>query len=168
VTQEDPLSPIIFYVAVGTVVRHIRASFPPGTLLGSFYAGDGWLASHNPTILQSASNMTTDLFQRMGLKMSAMKTKSMNSHPVSELHYISTPAFSRRMLGVGPTYSATQRRMTRCPVCDTSVQQQNLRQHLITQHQMFERPSKRPKSSLSAQHTTVTYNISMPPGTWIP
>jgi retron-type reverse transcriptase len=32
VTQGDPLSPIVFNVAVDAVVRHLRASFPPGTL----------------------------------------------------------------------------------------------------------------------------------------
>jgi hypothetical protein len=87
-------------------------------------------------------------------------------HPGSELHYISTPAFSRRMLGNGPTYSATQRRLVSCPICDTALQQRNLRQHLITQHQVFERPSKRPKSSIPSQQAPNTYNISMPPRTW--
>jgi hypothetical protein len=71
------------------------------------------------------------------------------------------------MLGNGPTYSATQRCMTTCPVCETSVQQRNLRQHLISQHQIFERPSKRPKSSLPSQRAPTTYNISMPPRTWV-
>jgi hypothetical protein len=99
--------------------------------------------------------------------MNATKTKSMNNHPGSEIHYISTPAFSRRMLGNGPTYSATQRRITTCPVCETSIQQRNLKQHLITQHQIFERPNKRPKTSLPAQHAPTTYNVSMPPRTWV-
>jgi GAGA factor len=132
----------VFNVVVDAVVRHIRASLPPGTLWGLFYADDGWLASHDPTILQSALNLATDLFQRMGLQMNATKTKSMNSHPGSEIHYISTPAFSRRMLGNGPTYSAYQRRLTICPICEASIQQRNLRQHLVTQHQTYERPSK--------------------------
>jgi exonuclease III len=166
VTQGDPLSPIVFNVVVDAVVRHIRASVPPGTLWGLFYADDGWLASHNPTTLQYALELATDLFHRMGLRMNASKTKAMNSHPGSELHYISTPAFSRRMLGNGPTYSATQRRVTTCPVCESSMQQRNLRHHLISQHQIFERPKKRPKSSLSAHNAPNSYNVSMPSG-WV-
>jgi Reverse transcriptase (RNA-dependent DNA polymerase) len=166
VTQGDPLSPIIFNIAVDAIVRQLRASFPPGTLWGLFYADDGWLASHNPAILQEALNMATDLFLMMGLCMNATKTKSMNSHPGLELHYISTPAFSRQMLGNGPTYSATQRRITTCPVCEREIQQRNLKQHLINQHQVFERPKKRPKTSLHAQRTPTTYNVSMPSGTW--
>jgi hypothetical protein len=71
------------------------------------------------------------------------------------------------MLGNGPTYSATQCCMTTCPVCETSVQQRNLRQHLISPHQIFERPSKRPKSSLPSQRAPTIYNISMPPRTWV-
>jgi Reverse transcriptase (RNA-dependent DNA polymerase) len=167
VTQGDPLSPIIFNVVVDAVVRHIRASFPPGTLWGLFYADDGWLASHNPTILQEALNLITELFQRMGLRMNATKTKSMNSHPGSELHYISTPAFSRRMLGNGSTYSATQRRLVSCPICETTLQQRNLRQHLISQHQVFERPAKRPKSLVPSQQAPNTYSVSMPPRAWV-
>jgi exonuclease III len=167
VTQGDPLSPIIFNIAVDAVVRHLRMSFPPGTLWGLFYADDGWLASHNPAILQSALDMATDLFQRLGLRMNATKTKSMNSHPGSELHYIATPAFSRRMLGIGPSYSATQRRVISCPVCEASVQQRNLKTHLITQHQIFERPTKRLKSSFPAQRNPASYNVSLPPGTWV-
>jgi hypothetical protein len=131
-----------------------------------FYADDGWLASHTTAILQEALDLVTDLFKRMGLQMNATKTKVMNSHPGSEIHYISTPAFSRRMLGNGPTYSATQRRITTCPVCEKAMQQRNLRQHLINQHQIFERPKKRPKTSHHAQRTPTTYNVSMPTGTW--
>jgi Reverse transcriptase (RNA-dependent DNA polymerase) len=74
VTQGDPLSPVVFNIAVDAVVRHLRTSFPPGTLWGLFYADDGWLASHNPTILQSALDLATDLFQRLGLRMNATKT----------------------------------------------------------------------------------------------
>jgi GAGA factor len=119
-------------------------------------------------VLQPTLDLATDLFQRMGLRMNATKTKSMNSHPGSELHYIATPAFSRRMLGTGPTYSATQSRATTCPICEKTLQQRNLRQHLISQHQTFERPPKRPKTSHSTQHTPNSYSISMPPGSWVP
>jgi hypothetical protein len=63
--QGDHLSPIVFNVAVDTVVRHIRASFPPGTFWGLFYTYDGWLVSHNPTILQEALNLATDPFQQL-------------------------------------------------------------------------------------------------------
>jgi Reverse transcriptase (RNA-dependent DNA polymerase) len=68
VTQGDPLSPIVFNVAVDAVVRHLKASFPPGTVWGLFYADDSWLASYDPTTLQTALDLATDLFQRLGLR----------------------------------------------------------------------------------------------------
>jgi hypothetical protein len=64
----------------------------------------------------------------------------MIGHPGSEIHYISTPAFSRRMLRVGDLYSATQKRIVTCPLCEKPMQQRTLRKHMISQHQSFERP----------------------------
>jgi Reverse transcriptase (RNA-dependent DNA polymerase) len=95
VTQGDPLSPIIFNIAINAVVRTMGAAKPGGSALALFYADDGWLAS------QEAVDAATDLFARMGLPMNATKTKSMTGHSGNAVHAISTPAFLVAVLGKG-------------------------------------------------------------------
>jgi hypothetical protein len=50
----------------------------------------------------------------MGLTMNASKTKTINGYPGSEVHYLSTLAYSYCMLGTGLSYSATQQHIVTC------------------------------------------------------
>jgi Reverse transcriptase (RNA-dependent DNA polymerase) len=145
VTQGDPLSPIIFNVVVDAIVRNLRAEMPFNSFSALFYADDGWLASQNPAHAHQALWISTDLFRRMGLQLNVGKTKSMCSDPGNLRYRISTPAYNQRMTGVGLTYSATKRQLVQCtePGCNAEVQAGSLRQHMITQHNKYVRPSRR-------------------------
>lgn len=162
-TQGDPLSPIIFNVIVDAVVRCLRAKAPFESLRGLFYADDGWLASHDPMVAQNTVDSATDLFRRMGRQMNAAKTKTMHGHPGNEVHAIASPAFARRLTGIGETYLARKRRMVSCDECGKLVQERNLAKHLVTQHNIYQRPPKRRKILDTISEDPVSYSVDLPP-----
>ena len=92
-TQGDPLSPTIFNVVVGAVVRHwvtgIIADAEARGELGKegrhqaalFYSDGGMVASLDPGWLQGAFNTLVGLFERVGLQTNVGKTDGMVCHP---------------------------------------------------------------------------------------
>ena len=93
VTQGDPLSPTIFNVVVGAVVRHwVKLSVEEAEKRGErgkegrhqaalFYADDSMVASSNPRWLQWAFNTLVRLFDRVGLQTNVGKTVRMTCRP---------------------------------------------------------------------------------------
>ena len=93
VTQDDPLSPTIFNVVVGAVVRHwstgVIAEVEARGGLGKegrhqaalFYSDNGMVASSDPGWLHGAFNTLVGLFDRVGLWTNVRKTVGMVCHP---------------------------------------------------------------------------------------
>ena len=85
VTQGGPVSPTIFNLMVDAIIREwewllIIRRIPLGeirTLISIFYADDGLIASRNPKTLQTAVDLLTGLFDRVGLQTNTTKTEVM-------------------------------------------------------------------------------------------
>jgi hypothetical protein len=63
--------------------------------------------------------------------MNASKTKTLLSQPGELAHAISSPAFVRRLAGLGDTWSDRKRRRVTCPRCDKPMQEKSLKRHLL-------------------------------------
>jgi hypothetical protein len=102
--------------------------------------------------------------------MNAAKTKALVGSPRIVQHRISTPAFNRRLSGIGRTYSSDDRQQIACHICGMEMQRRSIRRHLTNQHQTFERPTHTNQRRISTQFTnpTVTYTVSMPVNSTIP
>ena len=162
VTQGDPLSPIIFNVVVDAVVRELRATAALGTLSTLFYADDGWVAGLCPLQVQQGVDTLENLFSRMGLVMNPTKTKAMIGHPGVAVHVQSSPAYRRRLTGDGGTYLERIRQETECPECGKMLQQGTLARHMLSQHDVYQRPRKRQRLMEQQEQNPVTYRISHP------
>ena len=118
VTQGNPLSPTIFNVVVGVVVRNWvngiveeveargktgRESRHQATL---FYADNGMVISSDPAWLQGAFIALVGLFDRVGLMTNVGKTVSMVCHPCQAGAGNRTEeAYGRRITGEGRSYA---------------------------------------------------------------
>ena len=69
-----------------------------------FYADDGLLGSFNPTQLQSAIDILTDLFAQVGLKMNPTKTKAMTTKGGKMMIKQSQEPYNHRVTGIGESY----------------------------------------------------------------
>ena len=69
-----------------------------------FYADNGMVASYDPRWLQGAFNTLVGLFDRVGLRKNFGKTFGMVCHPCQAAGNLTTEAYGRRVMGVGPTY----------------------------------------------------------------
>jgi hypothetical protein len=96
-----------------------------------------------PAMIQHALSAATNLFSRMGLQMNVGKTKSHCSQLGHVRHFISTPAYRRKMTGEGDTYLACNRQLTQCPHCQRMVQKRNLHNHMMSMHAKFVHPEQR-------------------------
>lgn len=94
--------------------------------------------------------------------MNATKTKAMVGRPKESYHTVSTPAFDRRLTGDGDSYGTRKRRKIACPHCGKEVQEGHLESHLATQHNIFQRDTKRRKTYDSLHRAPVTYHCSIP------
>ena len=93
VTQGDPLSPTIFNLVVGAVVRHlVHGVMEEAEARGEtgregrhqaalFYADNGMVVLSDPAWLQGAFTALVGLFDRVGLRTNVGKTVSMVCHP---------------------------------------------------------------------------------------
>ena len=122
VTQGDPLSPTIFNVVVDAVVRHwidvlVAETAEKGETgregrhqSAVFYADDGVVVSLDPAWLQGAFSALVAIFDRVGLRTNFGNTVSMACHPCRAGAVNRTEAgYTRRMTGVGKTYTERQR-----------------------------------------------------------
>lgn len=101
VTQGDIVSPTIFNIVTDAVVRAwlqrcSQITDIDGSMLdisAGFYADDGVLAASSSLGLQQALEVAVELFERVGLKTNATKTKAMISYKVPRVNRESTPAY---------------------------------------------------------------------------
>ena len=118
VTQGDPLSPTIFNVVVGTVVRHWIDGLVAKTAEKGetgregrhqstvFYANNGMVVSSDPAWLQGAFSALVAIFDRVGLRNNSRKTVSMACHPCrADAGNRTEAGYSRRLTEVGKTYT---------------------------------------------------------------
>ena len=116
VTQGDPLSPTIFNMVVGALVRHwvtvmVEGSEERGDCgqeirrqAALFYAENGMVVSLDPRCLQVAFNTLGDLFDRVSLQTNFRKTVGMVCCPCQAAGNQSEAAYRRHIMGAGPTY----------------------------------------------------------------
>ena len=75
-----------------------------------FYADDGMVVSSDPAWLQGAFSALVAIFNRVGLRTNVGKTVSMACHPCRAGPGNRTKAaYSRRLTGLGKTYTERQR-----------------------------------------------------------
>jgi Reverse transcriptase (RNA-dependent DNA polymerase) len=164
VTQGDPLSPTLINIIVDVVVRETRRTMMHTDNDSIFYADDGLITGTDKEKVQDCVNLVTDLFSSFGLMMNPAKTKSLVGSPTIKTHSISTPAFNRGCTGEGRTYASINREQIPCEVCGKTLQRKSMKRHLLTQHDLYCRPTKRHR--VSDIHATAerTYNIYLPNG----
>ena len=145
VTQGDPLSPTIFNVVVDAVVRHwIDRIFGEAEEKGEtgregrhqlaiFYANDSMVVSSDPALLQGAFSALVAIFNRVGLRTNVGKTVSMACHPCRAGAGNRTEAvYSRRLTGLGKTYTERQRERVAYGECGTVIAVGSMSSHLMT------------------------------------
>ena len=107
-TQGGIVSPTVFNVVCDAVVREWLFQLAqdgngvdaPDALIRErligFYADDGFLASRDPEWLQRTLTLLVQIFERVGLKTNAAKTKVMNFVPGHIRAQVSTDAYRKR------------------------------------------------------------------------
>ena len=151
VTQGDPLSPTLFNVVVDTVIRHWLTVVAPTEdgmeglglsiryLLVYFYAGDGLVASTQPERLQGVFDVFTGLFRQVGFRTNTSNTVSMALQPCHVPVRMSSEAYKRWTMGIGPTFPERQRRRVEFPKCGLEVAAGSLLTHRQSQNSMGQR-----------------------------
>ena len=121
VTQGDNLSPRIFNVVVDAVIREwlhhligeevawLGIRFEVRNRQVLFFADDGLLASRDPTWLQNSFDILISLFECVGLKTNAVKTKAMVCCLTTIAKGLSEEAYNSCQLG-GTTAPERRRR----------------------------------------------------------
>ena len=118
-----------------------------------FYADDGKIASHDPSILQAALDKITDMFAAVGLKLNAAKMKAMVTQGGAVYLHQSDEAYKRRMTGEGDEFAARKRRLTQCPLCEKKMQEKSLPIHLRVQHEMILQPEPAESKARAGPYT---------------
>ena len=115
-TQGDPLSPTIFNVVVGVVVRNWVTVVIAGVeergergkegrhQAALLYTDDGMVASSDPRWLQGAFNTLVGLFDRVSLWTNVGNTVGMVCRLFQAVGNQSESAYGRWITGEGPTY----------------------------------------------------------------
>jgi len=137
ITQGDIVSPTIFNIVIDTVLQHWYRSMAEkgyNTTTLRFYADDGLLADTNAHSLQFGVNEITRLFLCFGLQLNGPKTKAMISIPPTPTTQILQLSYSHRMTGMGLSFHERAMQLTNCPTCGNSMNQGNLRNHMLTVH----------------------------------
>jgi len=158
VTQGGIASPIIFNIVIDAILRAWLEISPP-TVRAAYYADDGRLAGPNDADLQQSLEIKRDLFERVGLKMNAIKTKAMIGCGSTLGSRLTTPVYKRRLSGVGLSQAQAKRRKVACPQCDRQVQARHLARHILSQHGDLNRPAKRRRLLDEANRAPITYYV---------
>jgi Reverse transcriptase (RNA-dependent DNA polymerase) len=156
VTQGDIVPPINFNIVVYALVCHWRITAPASSVHALFYADNSWLASSDAVALQSSLDCLTNLFQRAGLEMNAVMTKTLLI-VITVLHLqdyvlLLSPANSMAVWGRGTLHQQY----------GSTLQEQNLSKHLLRVHGVCSRTAKRQKVLDEAQRDPVLYCVSVP------
>jgi hypothetical protein len=143
VTQGRPLSSLMFNVCVNAVVREwLRQCLgDDAAWLGIgksvrdhvvvFFVNDGLVRARCLEWLQSSFTILINLFQRIGLKTNAAKTKAMMCLPGKIQVAKMEEEYAAQQTGDA---AATKRWRVECEVCGISLAAVSLQSHLETQH----------------------------------
>jgi hypothetical protein len=147
VTQGGPLSSLMFNVCVDCVVREwLRQVLGEGVSRDgvgdlvrdqciAFFVDNGLVAARCPEWLQTSFNILITLFERIGLRTNAEKTKVMMCLPGKIRVAQTEEEYASQQTGLGT--STTKCRHVDCKVCGASLAAESLQSHLETQHDIF-------------------------------
>jgi len=147
VTQGGPLSSLMFNVCVDCVVRECLrqilgedvAQDGVGYLVRDqcikFFVDDGLVAARCPEWLQSSFDILINLFERIGLRTNAEKTKVMTCLPGKIRVAQTEEEYASQQTGLGT--STMKHRRVDCEVCGASLAAESLCSHLETQQNIF-------------------------------
>ena len=174
VTQGGPVSPKVFNIMVDAIVREwIRELIGDEAasdglndairlLLAIFYADDGYIASRSKQQLQIAIDLLVDLFERVGLRTNTSKTKGMTCVNGRIRTRLSEEVYKNSRVGFH-TQLDWERRTVECDQCGMEMQANSLRNHLETQHGVYQSRvlnrdlvDDRPSQTYHARHNAAT------------
>ncbi|EJK57216.1 hypothetical protein THAOC_22766 [Thalassiosira oceanica] len=155
VTQGGPLSPKIFNIMVGAIVRKwicqllykVReetelsdsVAEPLNTLsilLALLYADNAYIASTSRRVVQDSMDILTELFDRVGLRTNTEKTKVMTC--VNEnIHVQRSEEVYRNTAAGFHTEKAWRNRKVTCDHCGLEMSAKSLPSHLDSQHGIY-------------------------------
>ena len=92
------------------------------------------VASTDPGWIQSAFNMLTGLFDRVGLQTNIRKTVGMVCRPFREAGEKSDKAYTWRITGEGRSFKGRQRYWVLCPECGNELAKGSLVTHRQSHH----------------------------------
>ena len=180
VTQGGPFSPCIFNVVVDAVVREwLRQTLGvevarqglgdlARTILVAFYADDGVLSARCPEWLQNSFTILVGLFERVGLRTNAQKTKVMMCIP-GRIRVSMTEEVYNDYCHEASTHAARKRLRVECDICGQSMQAASLQRHLETQHDVYrsfvlnrDLEGERPPATFRADEDTETGSYCCP------
>ena len=174
VTQGGPLSSLMFNICVNAVVREwLRQCLGDDAAQGgigeavcdyivAFFVDDGLVVARCPEWLQSSLTILVNLFERIGLKTNAAKTKVMTCLPGKIRVAKTEEEYAAQQ--TGDTTTAKRRRVI-CEVCGISLAAESLRSHLETQHNIYR--SFVLNRDLVPERTAVIYRATESPATGI-
>ena len=126
VTQGDPLSPTIFNMVVGAVVRHWVTVMVEGEKERGergnegrhqdalFYADNFMVASLDPHWLQGAFSTLVVLFDKVSMRTNFGKTVNMVCRPLQAVWTQLEVVYRRQITGEGSTYQDQQKGRFQC------------------------------------------------------
>ena len=138
------MSPTIFNLMVDAIIREwerllIIRRIPLGeirTLIAIFYADDGLIAARDPKTLQTAVDLLTGLFDRVGLQTNTTKTEVMVFVPGKIRTFLSESAYRARM---DETYRGEGKgRKVECSECGRMLAVGSMAGHLAKQHDNYQ------------------------------
>jgi hypothetical protein len=146
VTQGGPLSSLMFKVCVDAVVREwLRQCLGDNAArmgIGEavrdhvlvFFVDDGLVVARCPEWLQSSFTILIHLFESIGLKTNAAKTKDMTCLPGKIRVAKTEEEYAPQQTG---NTTAAKCWRVNCEVCGVSLTAESLRSHLEMQHDIF-------------------------------
>ena len=100
-----------------------------------FCANDRMVVLSDPAWLQGNFKALVAIFDRVGLRINIRKTVSMACHPCRAGAGNRTKvAYSRRLTGLGKTYTERQRERVACGECGTIIAVGSMSSNLMTRH----------------------------------
>jgi hypothetical protein len=137
-TQGDVISGTLFNILIDAITRHWYHEVSLIETVGiartdthlMWYVDDSKLSGHDPLVIQQALNLLVDLLARTGMQVNTGKTKTMIITGAKITARQSTPAYKRRMTGEGETHREKKRTRVTCPMCEVTMQEKYLPDHL--------------------------------------
>ena len=146
VTQGDLVSPMIFNILVGAVVRATLLDvFGPQEAQHGFgwaavehnicfYRDDGRIDRRNTIWVQTSLTAMVRMFERRGLQTNLSNTKAMVCIPRFIWGKQGVESYKRRATGEGPTFQESKRTRVSCEECGRGVAAFPLRHHMERSH----------------------------------